>query len=96
MEVPLHTLIELTPQPDGKMSEQHISFDLKNQRHREVSSSTGKPSKVLTNYGHFKMELEQAGSDVSCVCQDFAVDSLLSMRVSPTSGTLRSRYGSTE
>ena len=41
VEVPLHTLIELTPQPDGKMSEQHISFDLKNQRHREVSSLAG-------------------------------------------------------
>jgi len=36
LEFPLHTLVELTPKPDGKMSENHIKFDVKNKRHAEV------------------------------------------------------------
>ncbi len=36
VEFPLHTLIELTPKPDGKMSEHHIHFDIRNKRHLEV------------------------------------------------------------
>lgn len=36
VEFPLHTLIELTPKPDGKMSEHHIRFDIRNKRHLEV------------------------------------------------------------
>lgn len=36
LEFPLHTLIELTPKPDGKMSEHHVRFDVINKRHLEV------------------------------------------------------------
>ena len=39
LEFPLHTLVELTPKPDGKMSENHIKFDVKNKRHAEVRHS---------------------------------------------------------
>ena len=40
LEFPLHTLVELTPKPDGKMSENHIKFDVKNKRHAEVRPAT--------------------------------------------------------
>ena len=29
LEIPLHTLIELTPKPDGTMAEERIPLDLK-------------------------------------------------------------------
>lgn len=35
IEIPLHTLIELVPKPDGKMAEERIKFDL---QHESVAS----------------------------------------------------------
>lgn len=40
LEIPLHTLIELVPKPDGKMAEERVHFDL-------VNEST---SKVMPHY----------------------------------------------
>ena len=31
IEIPLHTLIELVPKPDGKMAEERIKFDLQHE-----------------------------------------------------------------
>lgn len=36
LDIPLHTLIELQPKPDGQMAEEHIVFDVKAKEHHQV------------------------------------------------------------
>ena len=43
LEIPLHTLIELVPKPDGKMAEERIKFDL---QHESVASYLNQTSSM--------------------------------------------------
>ena len=47
LEVPLHTLIELVPKPDGRMAEERIHFDL-------ITEST---TKVDTAHADFRQSI---------------------------------------
>ena len=38
LEIPLHTLIELTPKPDGTMAEERIPLDVKGHKAEELPS----------------------------------------------------------
>ncbi len=41
IEIPLHTLIELVPKPDGKMAEERIKFDLQHESVASYLNQTG-------------------------------------------------------
>ena len=44
IEIPLHTLIELVPKPDGKMAEERIKFDLQHESVASYLNQTGSTS----------------------------------------------------
>ena len=52
LEIPLHTLIELVPKPDGKMAEERIHLDvvhetIKKVAHADPAVLSGPPCYVL-------------------------------------------------
>lgn len=63
LEIPLHTLIELVPKPDGKMAETRISVDVDSEQ--EIPTSPSAPTTGVWNAHTGTWSVPQLSSQLS-------------------------------